>query len=398
MTTAIVTGFTAHEPLMRRSFAPLLSLRRAGVIDRILYVTWDTSANDAYVAPAREWPEVELVRVPEPKVRGGTHRAGFVYQSRNITAALNLVEDPQELVLKTRPDFLFDEAFLANKIASFDRWRIAPDFSHHIPVAMPPSPYQARIWVPWADASAPFYFEDATFMGLASDLAKLVDPLADELVMYCGDYESINVAHVIRHIVPFLTDYPIFQRYVRDFHLFRIDLDYRHKLSPLAANDPFFWHMVMANAWILATSYHVDCGRQGQLRLIMSADARQHADLPIDDIPDGTVYHDVDILRRLEQPGTFLPLLVRPGGRLMDDDWQFRLFDGPVEQGFTYENQLLILNNLNRYHTGLLKGFEEAFYDSLEELYRQFGRTAPQGDLVEAFNNMLVSQNRAATV
>ena len=371
MTTAIVTGFTVHQELMRRSFAPLMALRRSGLIDRILYVTWDAAAIDAYVAPAREWPEVELVRVPQPEVRGAWHRAGFVYQNRAIAAALRLVDDPDELVLKTRPDFLFDEAFLAGKIARFGEWSKRPDFSHRLPVAMPPSPFKARIWVPWADGSAPFYFEDATFMGRSGDLGLLVNPLAEELAMQCGDDKSVNLAHVLRHIMPFLADYPIFTRYVSAFHLFRIDPEYRAKLSPLAANDPFFWHMAMANAWILATSYHVDCGRRGQMRLVFSANARQHIDKPIAEIPDTTVYHEIERLRGFEQPGTFLPLLFRTGGRLMDDDWQFRLFDGPVEQGFTYENQLFMLENIARYRSGALAGLEAAFYDRLDRLYRE---------------------------
>lgn len=373
MTTAIVTGFTVHEALMRRSFSPLLSLYRSGVINRIIYVTWDSHEVDACVAPIREWPEVELVRIPQPVARGGTHRAGFIYQSHCIAAALNLVPDGDELVLKTRPDFLFDEVFLANKIAGFVHWGKAPDFSHRISIKMPPSPFKSRIWVPWANASAPFYFEDATFMGLASDLSLLANPLAEELMLHCGDYESVNLAHVMRHVMPFFMAYPIFQRYIRDFHLFRIAPEYRLKLSPLMAGDPFFWHMVVANAWILNNSYHVDCGRLGDLRLVPSAKARAYVGLPVDKIPDDTVYHVVETLRGYEEPGTFLPLLLRPGGRLLDDDWQMRLFAGPVEQGFTHENLLVILENLNRFSSGILKPLEDAFYDSLENLYRECG-------------------------
>lgn len=376
MTTAVVTGFTVHGPLMRQSFAPLLSLRRAGVLDRILYVTWDISEIDAYVAPALEWPEVEVVRITPPQVRGTPRCQGFVCQSRNLAAALNLVADPGELVFKMRPDFLIDEAFLADKIANFDRWRVAPDFSQRIPIAMPPSPFKARIWVPWADATAPFYMEDAAFMGLAGDLALLANPVAEELVLYCGDAKSINIAHILRFIMPFLKDYPIFTRYLAEFHLFRMEQRYRAKLAPLSANDPYFWHMAVANAWILATSFHVDCGRLGQLHLVASSTARLGVNRPVDDLRTYVVYNEVEIWRRFAEPGTFLPLLVRPDGRLMDDDWQYRLFSGPVEQGFTHENLLAIIENLNRYGTGILQEMEHTYYGALNALYRDLGQQA----------------------
>ncbi len=372
MTTAIVTGFTVHEPLMRRSFAPLLSLRRQCVLDRVLYVTWDESGIDDHVAPAREWPEVEVVRIPQPIVHGTPRMQGFVYQTRNLAAALKLVADPGELVVKLRPDFLADETFLADKIASFDRWRVAPDFSHRIPIAMPPSPFKGRIWVPWADASAPFFCEDAAFIGLAGDLALLTNPMAEELVMCCGDAGSVNIAHILRYIVPFLDRYPIFKRYLREFHLFRMEHSYRKKLAPLSVADPFFWHMAVANAWILANSFHVDCGRQGQLHLVDSTTAREGIGRPVEELCHYVTYKDVEIWRQLEQPGTFLPLLVRVGGRLMDDDWQTKLFSGPIEQGFTHENLLAILENLNRYDTGLLRDMEQTFYQALNALYREF--------------------------
>lgn len=372
MTTAVVTGFTVHQPLMRRSFAPLISLRRAGVIDRLLYVTWDNPAIDGHVAPALEWPDVELVRVPQPPTRGTAGQRGFVYQSRNLAAALNLINDPDELVLKLRPDFLADETFLAAKIASFERWGRAPDFSRRIPVAMPPSPLKARVWVPWADASAPFFQEDAAFMGLACDLACFTHPIADEMVHYCGDAASVNFAHVLRFIIPFLDDYPVFRRYLRDFNLFRMELNYRRSSVPLSAADPFFWHLAVANAWVLINNFHVDCGDQGQLHLVVSSTAHAGLGKPVEELLDHVVYKDVAAWRKLEEPGTFLPLLSRVGGRLVDDDWQQRLFSGPVEQGYTYENLLAILDNLMRYNTGLLSGLEENYYAALDALYRTF--------------------------
>jgi hypothetical protein len=377
MTTAIVTGFTVNTPLLRKSFAPLLSLHRTGLIDRIVYMTWDTAANDGCVAPVREWPEVELVRVPQPNVTCEVwHSRGFIYQSRNIAAALDRVTDPDELVFKTRPGFLIDETVLANKIASFDKWGTAPDFSHRIPIPMPPSPFKSRIWVPWGDAGSPFFFEDAAFMGRARDLRLLVNPLAEELVLYSGDAISLNIAHVMRYIMPFLDDWPIFRRYLRDFALFRMELHYRRLMAPLSVQDPYYWHLAIAHAWILNSSFHIDCGRARNMNMVGSASAKELIDRPIEEIDYNGVYKDLELWRQMEQPGTFLPILMRPGCRLVDDDWQYRLFSGPVEQGFTHENLLAILANLNAYNTGVLHALEENYYAALNKLYCDFHRNA----------------------
>jgi len=370
VTTAVVTGFTVHAPLMQASFAPLIALRRQGVLDRILYVTWDASDLDAYLAPVQKWPEVELVRIPMPAVAGTSHQRGFVYQSRNLAAALRLVTDPGELVVKLRPDFLFDEEFLKNKITTFAAWGALPDFSPYVRLAMPRTPFKSRIWVPWANANEPFVMEDVAFIGRAGDLMRLTDPRAEELVMTCGDEIAVSISHVLRFVMPFLQDYPIFEPLLRHYRLFPMDDEpYRAKLVPLALADLYFWHLVMAQAYILATSFHVDCGQQGQLRFIRSADAERYADQPISEIPDNVLYRNVETWRQAHQPGTMLPILVQWSGRLVDDDWQRGLFSGPVE-GCGPEMLTSILQNLRLYRTGLLKEAEQGFYASVAELHR----------------------------
>lgn len=371
MTTAVVTGFTVHTPLMRASFAPLIALRREGVLDRILYVTWDSGDLDGYLAPLSEWPEVELIRIPMPVVTGNSHQRGFVYQSRNLAAALSLVNNPDELVVKLRPDFLFDPEFLKSKIGTFATWGASPDFTSYVPIAMPRSPFKARIWVPWANANEPFVMEDVASIGRAGDLVQLTDPRAEELVKTCGDEIAVSITHVLRFVMPFLKDYPIFEALLRHYHLFPMDDEpYRAKLVPLALADLYFWHLAIAHAYILATCFHVDCGRQGQLRFIRSADAERYADRPICEIPDNVLYRNVETWRQAHQPGTLLPILAQWSGRLVDDDWQRGLFSGPVE-GCGPEMLFSVLQNLGLYRRGLLKEAEQNFYTSVTAVYRE---------------------------
>src|SRR5262249_38988523 len=153
------------------------------------------------------WPEVEIVRVPEPEVRGlQHHQASFICQSRNLAAALRLVDDPNELIVKLRPGFLFDADFLAAKLSRFEAWGRGPSFSDYVPVVRPPSLFKARVWLPWAPANLPFYWEDTAFIGLAGDLEKLTDPSAEPLAKRCGDSATAIVAHALRFAPPFLAD------------------------------------------------------------------------------------------------------------------------------------------------------------------------------------------------
>lgn len=369
MPTALFTGLAPSAPLLEASFAPLIALHREGVLQRIVYVTWDDAKYDSHVAPAAAWPEVEIVRIPQPELSGPYYRKSFVYQNRTQAAGLRHIGDTDELVVKLRPDFIFDKSFLAAKIASFETWRAAPDFSSFVKVPTPPSPFAARIWVPWATANLPFYMEDGAFMGLCSDLQKLARPEAETLALQYGTEETVIICHALRFLMPFLDDYPLFERLLRQFHIFRMENGYRSKFLTASLTDPFFWHFLIAQAWITATSYHIDCGGQGSLRLVQTKTAHENAGKPIAEIPDNVLYADVEGWRREQKPGTMMPLLMHLCGRLVDDDWQRAVFSGPVQMGCMPEVLLSVLNNLRLYPTGLLDEMEDTYYEAMDRLY-----------------------------
>ncbi len=174
-TDAIVTGFTKNAELYRRAFAPLQELKQRGVLRSIRYVTWDSAEIDGFVMPL---DGVDIVRAAQPQVEGNGSRRGFVYQTRNLEAALAQVKD-DALVVKLRPDFILRTGFLEGKLRDFERLcAISPNakaFGHKLPR----TPFERKIWIPWADANQPFFYEDAAFIGLKSDLKKLVVPDLD---------------------------------------------------------------------------------------------------------------------------------------------------------------------------------------------------------------------------
>lgn len=369
--TAIVTGFTRSPDLPGLSLAPLQALKRKGVIQRIVAVTWDKAEIDRFVMPLAAMDDVELVRVPEPQVAGGRYQTGVVYQIRNLEEALRRVPERDALIVKIRPEFIIDEALLQDKIVNFERHCAPSKLARRFGVTMPPSPFAMKIWIPWADASQPFFYEDAAFIGLKRDIQMLASREAEDRLDVLADKNCGWFAHVVRFAVPFLRTYPIFERYMRDFRYFPNSTHYRVALLPGLMNDGFFWHLLIAHAWILATSFHVDCGEPGQIRFYTNisnpnADWNSLASLMVN-----PPYNDIALWRDGQKPGGLTPCTARTYGRLVDDSWQHALFTTPVLRDLTPDRLRAVLRNVALYRRGLLAEAEDGFYRRLSALYRQ---------------------------
>lgn len=368
---AVVVGFTKREGLLPKSFAPLCALKAAGVLDRILYVTWDKPDLDPFVADAAAMDDVELVRIPEPAVEGLPYQKKHFYQTHNIAEALKLVDGDDTLVLKTRPDVVFDPNFIAGKIRAFD-FLCAPRRPERIKVRMPRSPFAMKVWMPWADSNQPFFFEDGIFAGLKRDLVKLATPKSDDIVRDFGDADSAWIVHIGRYLAPFLKDYPIFRNYLKNFRVFRQDNNYRRLQMAQVYQDPFFWHLVLANAFILAENFHVDCGYPGQIVFLPPEGADDaFAGKPIAQIPSRTPYTTIETWRTGQKPGSLSMSIARIFGRLVDDSWQRALFNAPLAD-LTPDNLVGTLERIATYREGGdLAEVEAAFYAKLDRIYRE---------------------------
>lgn len=370
--TAVVVGFTRRAGLLPKSFAPLRRLKQAGVLDRILYVTWDRPDLDPELADAAAMPDIELVRIPEPQISGQPYQKKHFYQTHNIAEALKLVEGDDTLILKTRPDVIFDPNFLAGKIRSFDFTCAPSQLGKRFQQKMPRSPFANKIWTPWADSNQPFFMEDGIFAGLKRDVVQLATPKSDDIVRDFADECSAWIVHIARYIVPFLKDYPIFAHYLQNFRVYVQDMDYRRRQIASIYQDPFFWHLVIANAWILADSFHVDCGYPGQIVFLPPEGAGdKYADTPFEQVPSRMPYNTVDTWRAGQKPGSVTHSIARLFGRLMDDSWQQALFDGPIRD-LTPDNLTGTLERIATYRANdVLNEVETAFYAKLDRLYRE---------------------------
>lgn len=374
---AIVTGSTKHRALCEMSFAPLLVLKSRGVLDRIIYVTWGSPWIEGFVDMAADTPEVELLRLPPPKVSGSPLRREFTHLNRNLAAALSLVPDPNTLIVKLRPDFVFDQDFLTDKIQYFDALCAPSEFAGRLGVRMPPSVFSSKIWIPWADANQPFFFADEAFIGLRRDVEKLVSKPSERQVDVLGDGSSGWIAQVLRYATPFFADYPIFERYLHEFHRFSQDLQYRRAVLPVLLGDPFFLSLIIANAWILASNFHVDCGKSGDLAFYPQSIVGE-GDIPLSGMNAASPYNAVEVWREHQNPGSLAPCISRVYGRLVDDAWQRLLFSGPVLADVTLRQIGDALRLIGSYRDGTLKEFEDEFTRKLTTLYNthRLGRAA----------------------
>ena len=268
-TDVLVTGFVKSPVVMEQSLAPIRALRFDGVIRHIHYVTWDSPELDPWLAPLSRMSDIKLTRVPQSDATGNAAQRGVAYQVANLETGLKLLSDDDALVLKYRPDFIASARLLRDKIMNFDR--LCAPVSQTAPngVEMPAPVLAHKIWVPWADANNPFGYEDAAFLGTVRDIKTLVTKLdaSDHAILgadNCGTY-----AHVVRFGKIFRERWPLFENYLRHYDYFPNDFDYRTKLVPAMVDDAFFWHLVIAHAWILLQP--VPCRlRSGGRRALLS--------------------------------------------------------------------------------------------------------------------------------
>lgn len=378
---AIVTGFTKNTALCEKSLTPLRALRQEGVIRAIHYVTWDGQGLDGFVAPVAAMEDVHLVRVPEPAVSGSPGQVSVLRQVAALDPALGQVAEDDALVLKSRPDFVFSTDFLRRKLTGFDTLCAVPRQGKAFGVAMPPPVFHRKIWIPWADANQPFFYEDAAFIGLKRDLAHLVTrdidgwfaPLSD--AKKCGSF-----GHAVRFAPPFLARFPIFRRYLAEYSAFVNDLDYRKSLIAGVIDNAFFWHLLVAHGWILHTGFHIDCGETGELSFYPNTSNVGANWSSLDSVALGNPYDDIDNWRQGTRGGQdMLSAVRRAYGRLLDDSWPRAMFTA-VLPDFPVTMLQQIARNVMAYSTGLLGELENEFYAKIRDARHNWLET-PAKDL-----------------
>lgn len=371
---AVITGFAKSRALAEASLAPLKLMQQENLLRNIVCVTWDSAEIDSYAEWIGAMEGVTLSRVKQPQADGTGNQRGIVYQIEALRAALSLLPKDSAMTLKSRPDFVFDADFLRRKLRTARDWSALPPNSV-FGVAMPKPVLASRIWLPWADSNQPFYYEDAAFLGATRDVVKLVTELTSEDMSGLGDDRSGSFVHVVRYAKLFLKSYPIFAPYLRNYRYFASDIEYRRELLPHVLVDGFFWHLLIAHAWIMRMHFHVDAGRQGDLRFYSNT-VNPGADWSrIETLRLANPYDRIEEWRTGAQPGKAYPSVQRFYGRLVDDAWQDALFT-QVLADFPRAMLTRIVENVAGCRDGRFHDIENKFYAGLANLYAGRGPDA----------------------
>lgn len=370
---AIVLGFTKAAALPGLSFAPLRQLRQEGHLRTIHYVTWDSPELDAFVAPVLQMPDVKVTRVPQPVAKGTPPQKTLIYQAKNLDAALSLVPEDDAVVLKLRPDYVADVAFLRDKIVNFER-NCGTVPRHAYGFEMPRPVLRKKVWLPWADSNQFFFYEDAALLGQKIDIAQLRALITRNDLEMIEEPYCEHFYHIARYARVFLPSYPLFHGYLKNFQYITNNADYREKLIGFAANRPHFLFMLIAHAWILHSQFHVDCGEQNALLFYPN-----HRNMTTDwSRPEewrlALPYDKVERWRNGEKPGSLFGSVKRVYGRLMSDDWQRAIFtpEMPVLADLPRKTLSGILEHISKHGDGRLKPYEHEFFRDVKRFHRDY--------------------------
>ena len=138
-------------------------------------------------------------------------------------------------------------------------------------------------------------------------------------------------------------------------------------------DDGFFWHLLIAHAWILYSQFHVDAGEPGKL-LFYPNTVNRNADWSRpESLNVANPYDAVDRWRAGTRPGEAMPSVRRLFGRLLDDAWHTALFTQPMPD---FPATLRgIMENVAGHRDGRLAGIESEFYREVESICQRYHPT-----------------------
>jgi hypothetical protein len=197
----VFTGLPRMPERFKRSITEMQELKRRGLIDYLLFVTWcgrlegkskfNEILNDA---------EVEVIEKEESPIGG----VGSVWhQMRALDYGLRALPSDCR-VLKTRSDTHIEQPFLEQLLSG--------DIEYiHTPAGS--DVFRERIWTPFANIRDPFYIGDYCFYGHKNDMERLVHYDIRYHILF--DLPRGGTPEERRFIHPYLLDYPFLESYMK---------------------------------------------------------------------------------------------------------------------------------------------------------------------------------------
>lgn len=227
-----------------------IELKALGFIDQLIYSTWEGELDRFPALETRlRYYGIEIIYGTEPKAwRVG---GNYLHQTKQLYNAL-LAVDSGSWVFKCRPDVYvhFDSL-----MPLFQSVIVAP------PPAADPHIFQRRIWVPYFEATQPFFLSDVVFFGLRDDLLRLChfdvsyevngtfelpDPL--EIQKKAAAAETRKYLSLFAYYFPVLNEYKDVWQYAEYY------LDKRSDVMDYNFAHPIYWEY-MALYFYIMNSY-----------------------------------------------------------------------------------------------------------------------------------------------
>lgn len=230
-----------------------LSLRQvAGMIDRgqvagAVIATWPSEIDaHASLFDRLQHPAIRLVKVNPPS--GVTVPHSYFHQMTLLYGALRVLPS-DALVLKTRPDILFD---LQDLPALAQRLLDAPPPPHT------PFVFERRVWVPQFEVTAPFCMNDLLFLATRHDAMQLCNfDMSFELNNFFLDRpdqrlpEIPSSAEIRRYLHPFSRKFPLLEEYGDILHLTYGGQPNRLKIMDYNISSQIYWEYISLYLWII---------------------------------------------------------------------------------------------------------------------------------------------------
>lgn len=292
--SCIIVGLIRSDALIEQSLMTLNRLRSEGLVSRIVISTWNEELRDnpAISLFANKY-NCDLVSRPDPGTGhgpGSELTSSMAPQTLGLRQALMMVND-DDMVLKMRPDVVWNESFLRNLLissqtAAFD--------------AAPGSPFKKRVWVPWADLIYPFLIADEVFLGRCGDLKLLATDFYLQYSAGKAVHPHAETCHILRYLAPFETG--VFADFFKKWVYLQYELPVLEggwtEYFIAKFKTPMWWVMIAKYASILCDNFLIDGGRPGDIIFYRKSGDRLNRSAPKE------VCHFY--------PGTMIPFAIKP--------------------------------------------------------------------------------------
>ena len=280
--------------LFELSLRQAVSLIERGQIAGATIATWHSEV-EAHAALFERFqhPGIQVVGLNPPS--GVTVPHSYFHQMTLLYGALRVLP-ADALILKTRPDILFDLDALP---ALAQRLMDAP------PPCRDPFVFERRVWVPQFEATSPFYVNDLLFLATRHDAMQLCNfDMSFELNNFFLDRPDQRLpgipasAEIRRFLYPFSRHFPLLEEYGDVLHMTYGGQPNRVGIIRYNISSPLYWQYVALYLWILQNYFLI--GRphyRGKVKLVRkeSLSGQNFAISGVDhyvDMVDPTVFLD----------------------------------------------------------------------------------------------------------